>query len=555
MIEQDDKLIKFLVGRQSKLETIRKPWEAEWRACADYVIPHREGIGQVWEDGRRQGTKIYDGTAVGAAVLATDGIHGYHVSPAFPWFKFQTGNAELDEMPDVKEWLQEEAERGVYNALNRTNFYDEMWGYIYDGLTIGTASIYAEEDIAEGKIIFETIHPDEVYVANNKYGQVDVHHRVRKRTAREIVQMFGETALPESIKNACRNNPFQEFTVWHCVFPREDFDDRKLDSGNKRNASVWYISDGRSIARISGYDIFPYAVWRYIRSGKETYGRSPALLALSDILGLNIMSKTLLGAAQIAVDPPLNVPSELQGKVQLKPRGLNYYSDKDKIVSPMNLGSQFPVGVDREQAKQKAIRDRFHVDTFLMLSAMEGRGQRTAYEVSELMGEKAAILGAELGPLNNQIDKILDRVFAIEYAAGRISAPPDALLEFGNGRIDTVYMGPLAQAQRAKFGMQGIKQGIEAIAPMIPLFPEIKHVINPVKTAKAWLSALGFPQKCINSDDDISAAIQAEMEAIAAEKQGIDLMNAAKGAKDVASADKDMGGGIQEMLMNAGGVQ
>ena len=119
----------------------------------------------------------------------------------------------------------------------------------------------------------------------------------------------------------------------------------------------------------------------------------------------------MLGAAQLFLDPPLNVPSDLMGKVQWKPRGLNPYDDHNKIIRPAQTGGTFPIGIDREEKIQAAIKERFHVDTFLMLANLEGRGQMTAYQVSEMMGEKAAILGAELAPLNTQMDAILDLVY------------------------------------------------------------------------------------------------------------------------------------------------
>lgn len=541
-VQQDD-LIKFVTNRQTALEKDKRLWETLLQDVADYVNPVREDIKGMLQSGTKQGTKIYDGTAVSAAVLATDGIHGYHVSPAFPWFKYVMNRQELNKLPEVKEWLQD-IEYNMYMALNRSNFYSEMWPYIYDGETMGTAVIYPEEDIGEGRIVFDTVHFGELYITENRYGEVDVLHRKRKLTARKMAQMFGKNNLPDSIKQVFETQPFQEFEIIHAVYPREDYDDRRKDAKSKKYASVWMCKENSHLLKESGYDIFPYKTWRYIKSGREVYGRSPALLAMADIKGLNLISKSLLGAAQLSIDPPLNVPADMMGKVQWKPRGLNPFDDANKKVSPIATGINFPVGIDREQAKQKAIRDFFHVDTFLMLSQLAGQGQRTAYEVSELMGEKAAVLGAELGPLNTQLDQILDSVYEIELNAGRMPKPPDILMEIAQpgDRFDPIYMGPLAQAQRERFGSEGIKKFFVMMEPLLQVKPDILDNFDLDVAALHIHEISGAPQKIVRKTEVRDEIRQGRIAAMQAESQKDDAERLVAGIKTASEADKNMEG-------------
>lgn len=533
-------LVKFVTGRQSQLESKRTVWEQEWQEIADNVIPIREDIRGTLQSGQRQGTKIYDGTPVSAAILATDGIHGYHVSPAFTWFKYAMARRGLDKLHEIREWLQDGVEFAVYTALNRSNFYDEAWSWIYDGLTLGTAPLYAEEDIGEGKIVFESVHPGEIYIAENKYGEIDVEHRKRKLTARKMIQKFGEKNVPEAIRQSYKKNPFTEHEVLHAVFPREDWDERKKGAKFKKYASVWIM--GQDLLGESGYDVFPYATWRYQKSGKEPYGRSPATMALAKIKGAHIKEKSLIGLAQLHLDPPLNVPVEMRGKVQYKPRGRNYLDDMSRAISPIETGkAAFPIGIEMLERDDKIIRDFFHVDFFLMLAQLEGRGNRTAYEVSKLQEEKAAVLGAELAPLNKQLDAVLDFVFYIESKAGRIPPPPDILMELAGERFDPVYMGPLAQAQRRLFGTQGIRSGLEALGPLASVKPEVLDLIDTDETAKIMLESSGFPQSAMLTPEKVKALRDARAQAIAAENQKEDALALTEGVKKMAAADKDSG--------------
>jgi hypothetical protein len=476
MSNDNQELVNFITSRQSKLETGKSNFEDRLQDVADYVSPHRDDILDNLVKGEQKGRKIFDGTAVSAAVLATSGIHGYHVSPAFAWFKYTMNQRNVNKVVEVREWL-DEVEHNMYMALNRSNFYSEMWSFIYDGFTMGTSSIYAEEDIAEDRIVFETIHPGEMFIAENKYNEVDIMHRKKKLTARKLVQMFGEENLPQGIRMNHKQQPFGEHEVIHSVYPREEFDSRMKNVENKRYASVWLIKEDNKIARVSGFDEFPYNSWRYMKTGKEAYGVSPAHLSMADIKGINIMGKTLLGAAQLAVDPAYNVPSYLEGQVRVQPRGFNYTKQGDAIT-PVNTGGNYPIGTDAVDRKAAQIKERFHVDTFLLLTQLNLQpGQRTLGEVNELMAEKAAILGAELGPFNKQVDSILDQVFNIETEAGRMPEPPDILQEMAATddtiRFDPVYQGPLAQAQQDRFSKDPIKRFFMDVAPLIEIDEDV----------------------------------------------------------------------------------
>jgi hypothetical protein len=371
--------------------------------------------------------------------------------------------------------------------------------------------------------------------------------------------MFGKGNCPAAVTQMYETQPFQDFDVIHAVFPREEYDNRMEDAKNKKFASVWLMTAGNIILRISGFDRFPYEVWRYMKNGKDIYGLSPSHLAMADIKGINLMSKTLLGAAQLAVDPAYNVPSYLQGKVQLKPRGLNYFKDgtQDRI-SPVNTAGSFPVGIDREQAKQKSIKERFHVDTFLMLANLEG-GQRTAYEVSEMMAEKAAVLGAELGPLNTRLDNTLDRTYEIELAAGRMPKPPDILYEMAakdpHLRFDPVYMGPLAQAQRERFSKDGIRKFFTEVAPLAQLNPEVLDNFDLDEASRYLADSNRVPAVIIRTKEAAAAMRKGRADAAMQHNAEQGAMQAMEGLKTASEADKNMNGALSQGLSQImGGV-
>lgn len=532
--------IQQLQKHFSYLEKDRSVWDRGlWQEIADYVCPIREDLQTTDQKGKIQGTKTYDGTAVYAVNLAADGTHGYMINPATQWFTLQLPRnlRQIENDASVRRWV-DDLQSIIFSAFQDSNFYSEMRTFLRDGFSIGTASLDIEEDLVTNKLCFTTLHPREGYIAEDRFGNVDTFYRKVKLTARQAVQKFGMENLSDPVKNAVKSNPFETFTFLHALFPRDDFDMRKLVATNKRFASIWIEFDGKKILRESGNNVFPRMVWRYFKSGNEVYGRSPAASALPEIKSLNAIAKDLLGAAQMAVFPALNVPSEMKGKVRLTPYGLNYIgSDYNRRITPVTTGMNFPVGEKWADKKEAIIEKHFHVDFFLMLQRAER--EMTAREIVERMGEKASVLSASIGDLSVVLDKIIDYVFYLETEAGRIPPPPDILMQYGGSNLDIVYMGPLAQAQKRLFETQGIRLGLELAMPILQAFPETADQINFDSVLKALLISNGFPISSLNTPEIIESIRTARQQSQTEDKQKIDADLSAETLKKLSQARKN----------------
>jgi len=545
---------KEIKNRFKQLETVRSYWDTGiWQEIADYISPLREDLTGTEQPGKKQGTKIYDGTAVSALNLFADGLHGYMISPALQWFILRLPGRlrHLEKFPEVRLWIRDISE-GLYSAFQNSNFYSEMRGYFRDGGSIGTASMYIDEDMVKNKLIFHTLHPREGYIAENKYGQIDTFIRKTKLTVRQAMQQFDKDKLSHNIQNAHKSNPYLEHEFLHYVSPREEYDDRKLMNTNKPFASIWIELNGDKILRESGFDMFPYMVWRYSVNGNDVYGRSPAAYALPEIKSLNVIAKSVLGAAQLSVEPPYNIPAEMKGKVRLVPHGMNYYgSDYNRRIYPLTTGINYPIALDREEKKRSIIEKHYHVDFFLMLAQAER--QMTATEIMERMGEKASVLSASIGDLTTTIDQIIDYVFYIEMKAGKIPPPPPVLVEqAGGSNIDIVYTGALAQAQKRLFETQGITRSLEMILPILQIYPQGTDIINGDEAIREILISNGFPQGALNTAE-ITKEIRAQRSQIQTqETQKVNVERMSEVLKKLSQAAKNAKVDLSEMLEGAG---
>lgn len=550
-IKTEEKKSQELKRRFTYLQQKRNPWDTGlWQDIADYVIPVREDMKGNQQPGQIKATKIYDGTAVSALNLFADGLHGYMISPAIQWFNLRLPRQLkfLENIPEVRMWM-EAVQGDIYSAFQSSNFYSEMRTFFKDGGSIGTASIYIEEDISTGKIVFTCLHPREGFIEEDRFGNIDTFFRKVKLKARQAEQQFGIDNLSDPIKNACKDSPYTEFEYLHAVYPRNDFDDRSIAATKKKYASVWCESGSNKMPRESGYNRFPYRVWRYSKSANDVYGYSPAAFALPEIKSLNAIAKDLLGAAQMTVRPPFNIPIEMKGKVRLTPFGMNYYgSDFNRRITPVNTGMVFPIALDREEKKREIIEKHFHVDFFLMLQRAER--QMTATETMERMGEKASVLSASIGDLTGVLDGIIDDIMVIELEAGRIPPPPDVLQEYGGARIDTVYMGPLAQAQKRLFETQGITSGLQLAVPLLAVFPDAVDLINSDEALKELLISNGFPQSALNTPEQMVNIRKQKQAQQAQELQKMDQDRGAEILKKLSQAVKNANGleGVKQLL-------
>src|SRR6218665_551157 len=75
--------------RLEELKQVRQPWEAEWRALADYIEPTRLRLSGNRE-GPRSRARIIDSTGTHAYDTLKSGMHSGLTSPARPWFRLTT---------------------------------------------------------------------------------------------------------------------------------------------------------------------------------------------------------------------------------------------------------------------------------------------------------------------------------------------------------------------------------------------------------------------------------------------------------------------------------
>jgi hypothetical protein len=564
-----EKLLKFL-------EQIRKPYEYMVNQILKFVNHTRRELelDAHHNRGQKTGDEVYDGTALQALNLLSDGLAGYSISRSFRWFEYTLpgkfnfprssgmrawSGKRMDEYPAVKEWL-ERCEEVMYAAFLRSNMYDVAPELIKDAASVGTVTPIIEEDVGNGRIIFTIPHFRENYIAENAFGQVDTHYRVYLLTLKQMVEKFGLDKMIEvkpDFEEKYKKNPYEELEIIHATAPRLSFDPAKENGKNKPFASMWVLRSPVKLLQESGYHEGPIT-WRWRKNNDEWYGRSPAWDAYIDIMVANAQGETNLVAGHKMVEPPMVAPADLRGLVQSGPAGWTWLEGKvtkDNMPLPLLNGIQLPYAQEQQDRTDEKIKQHFHVDFFLMMSnlALTNRQPITATQVIEMGGEKAAVLGPRIGRLESEcMNPIHDRVWAIEKRAGRLPDPPQILVDHVGTGIEIDYMGPLSQAQKKLFKSQGIRSGLDSAAGLISIHPDTVHAIEPYETMKDLLESSGFPSKDIRSKEEFDKVLDAE-------KQKQAVQEAIQAGTEIAGALPDAGkapeeGSLLDKMTTEGGL-
>ncbi len=515
-----DSLGKKIKLRQKMLEEEKNWYETRDYDIARYVNPRRELIrdSQRLDDkGASRGKMAYSGEPSSALGIWTDGMQGHLVSQSLRWFKSIFGVPSINDIDEVQKYLQRYDE-AMYGEFNSSNFYAVLPEWFRDAGSVGTATLYTEEVLGKGLAVMTVIHPREIFIAEDRYGNVDTVHRKFFLTARQAVDMFGDDRLNQSILDNAERHPEKRHEFLHAVFPNKERMFGSLLSTDKAISSVYLQKDGKpdvedgEVVRESGYDINPYTVWRLRKNSDEIYGYSPAADAMVSIKKINQIAKNLLKASHLAVSPALNVPEHMRGNTEIMPDGHNYYDKSKDIITTINTSNNYPVAIDREDKIQRIIEDKYRVEFFLVLARSER--EMTATEIMERQAEKSVLLGPQVDRLEKEgIGNTFDIVSDLADKGGRLPEPPQILIdaieeEKASGRktpdIKIRLIGPLAQAQRRLFQMQPIKNGLNELAQASVLYPEVLDIVDPNKLGEKIADSTNMPQDIMRTDTELA---------------------------------------------------
>lgn len=498
---------KALHRGKTLLQERQTGWDGHWQAIATNLLPRLSRF--MTTDRNRGGDRnqaIIDSAGTWALRTLAAGMMAGMTSPARPWFKLGLPDEDLAEHHSVKLWLAD-VTRLMQRIFRKSNTYNTFHGMYRELGGFGTSLSVVESN-------FDTVIHNNLMtigqfsLGTNHLGMIDKVAREFKLTVEEAVEWFGLEALGPEARNAydCSNYG-KQIEILHIIEPNPDRDPRKIDKLNMPFKSVYWDKRDTTVKmgqlKAGGYRRFPAIAPRWDVLWGDTWGSSPAMDALGDLLQLQNNQLRKDKAIDYRVDPPLQVPTAMRGQGDFLPGGISYY---DGYTPNGGVRTAFEVNLDPNLLLEDIadvrgrINKAFYADLFLLIADTDKR--MTATEVAERQEEKLLMLGPVLERLHNEmLSPYIAMTFERMIESGILPPPPPELAEV---ELEVEYVSVLAQAQRA-VGVNATDRLVGHIGMLAQLGKvDVVDKFDTDKSVERYADQLGVDPDLIVSGENVA---------------------------------------------------
>jgi hypothetical protein len=330
--------------------------------------------------------------------------------------------------------------------------------------SFGICTIGVMEDPAD-TLTFQALPVGSFCIEEDAKGNVDTLFFRTHYGIRQLVQMFGEGAIQgnpklwESWLRFKDKGTNTQHPVIHGVFPRLERDERSAEAIHMPIASVWVAEEGQSVLKRSGFTEMPYGCSRYLkRSGRgQQYGYAPFDECKAAVLAANKTKQIAQVVGQKMAVPPVMIPDNLVGNVDLRPGGKTVFrsgSSAGELPREWAQQGQPQWLLELLEGERETIKRAYQTDMFRMFAEREK--VMTAREVTELSAEKPMQFSPSFTLFTADFAPIMNRVFAVLFRAGIFGRPEEipreVVMQTGGGALvpmpKTTYQSRFALAIR-----------------------------------------------------------------------------------------------------------
>jgi hypothetical protein len=284
-----------------------------------------------------------------------------------------------------------------------------------------------------------------------------------------------------------------------------------------------------------GFFEFPYPIARWNTIGSDVLGIGPGSRALPDVKRLQEMEKSFLMATHKTINPPLNAPARMRGKLNTLPGGYNYYANPQETVSDVyQVRFDFNgVSAAVERVEQRIQRNFFN-DIFLTAARDPNATPYKATEVNAREQEKMLRLGPVIERLQHEfLQPTIERCFNIMMRKELMpELSPDLAAMAGDYAINLV--SPLATAQRS-VALQGINSFMAFIGNAAQFDQQILDNVDVDAAAREYADITGVQLGVLRPQEQVQQIRQQRAQAQAAQQAKEEQMMQAQAQTQVSA--------------------
>ena len=110
----------FIKTQWEEMRNDSQLWDSLTREVLKYVSPNKKEIYSM-TPGQDRFWELFDSSAIHYSELLASALHSMLTNPSVQWFELSTGDIKLDNVPHVRNYLQDLVRR-IHQILNNTNF-------------------------------------------------------------------------------------------------------------------------------------------------------------------------------------------------------------------------------------------------------------------------------------------------------------------------------------------------------------------------------------------------------------------------------------------------
>jgi hypothetical protein len=529
-----------------KLDTLRSErgnWEVQWEEAASLVIPsHRNSFQSRGMDnafgasGQKKTELQFDANASIACQRFSAVMESLSMPQNSTWHLLK---------PVDKLLMRNRAARRFFDDLNEVLFsyrYRPAANFVGNSQQVfmgmgayGNGILFIDKPEDQKGLRYRNLHLGECYFVENHAGIVDTLYRPFRLSARQIKQMFvppGD-AIPEAVEEAAKNPSQAEkkFEILHCIYPRADYDPRRVDPKGMAFASLYIFCQNKQLIRESGYNSFPAPTARYTQAPGEVYGRGPAQWVLPAIKLLNQEKKAFIKQAHRVLDPVLLAHDDGNlGGFSLKPGHLNpggLNKDGKRMVDILPTGN-LALSDKIMEMETSVIKDAFLITLFQILIDSP---QMTATEVLERAREKGMLIAPTAGRFQAEfLGRLIERELDLLFQQGLVPPLPPILQDVEAAEYKIEYDSPMSRMQRAEKA-SGFMRALSTAAEYAKMTGDMEPLdhLNFDAAMPEILDINGAPAAWTRSKEEVEARRASRAEA----QQAQQMIDAAPAAASV----------------------
>ncbi len=542
-----------ILSRQNQLETTRKPYEPVWRDVAEYCAPDapeflRNGFSsnndnQVTRTDRRT-RRVYDTTVRTGQRRLAAGLESLITPQNDKWQGLTTAAMDDEETDEEKEWAEKVRDFLFSIRYSPGSGYVPAMQSCYANIVrFGPAYLYPEEDFSGRYVRYRSLPVSEVWIARNKWGEVDTLHRRYKRSARVAYQMFGEKLPPKVVDMAKGTKQCDEMVEFvHSICPNYDRKTYKRMGQTEfiegPFKSVHVICEDEKVVKDKDFGSFPVACFNWGRDDGDDYGTSPVIELLTEVREINAVRKGTLRALQNITDPALALGGKVDWLPPIDPgsRHPGMIDDNGRLMAqPIITGARPDYAFQYIEQSRNTIQEGLYVNLFQTLVSKPSN--QTATEALIRQEEKGALLGPAGSSIQGGLAMQTDRELAILEGKGLYEpdsrfAPPTSLSGKGIRVQFTSPLDILRKAGEAK----AVVELVSTAAQMEQIWPGTKDNVDPDEALRVFHAAGRAPQAVMRRREELEEMRAATARAAAAQQGLAAAQVGAATAKDGAAA-------------------